>query len=95
MTDLFRRRLIPDECIHLKDDQIIHSTPDELITKWNTLHPKAEFSHGISLYCIDNGWKISNFSTQKMNSAIFTAILLTPRMTRKKTNIFSLICLPT
>ncbi len=61
MTDLFRRRLIPDECIHLKDDRIIHSTPDELITKWNTLHPKAEFSHGVSLYCIDNGWKISKF----------------------------------
>lgn len=61
MANLFRRRLIPNECIHLKDDRIIYSAPGEIVTKWNTLHPKAEFSHGVSVYCIKEGWKISRF----------------------------------
>ncbi len=61
MTDLYRKRLIPSECIHLKDDRIIQNKNGAIITKWTTLHPKAEFSHGISYYCIKNGWKISQF----------------------------------
>ena len=61
MPALYRKRLIPDECIHLKDDIIVYSGDNCLITKWETLHPKHEFSHGISYYCISNGWKISKF----------------------------------
>ena len=61
MPALYRKRLIPDECIHLKDDIIVYSGDNCLITKWKTLHPKREFSHGISYYCISNGWKISKF----------------------------------
>lgn len=61
MSDLYRKRLIPDECIHLKDDTIVYSDGDCLITKWDTLRPKHEFSHGISFYCISEGWKISKF----------------------------------
>ena len=49
MSDLYRRRLIPDECLHLKNDHIIHISKDIIVTKWNTIHPKAEFSHGISI----------------------------------------------
>jgi predicted RNA-binding protein associated with RNAse of E/G family len=61
MPELYRKRLIPNECIHLKDDEIVYSDENYLITRWRTLKPKAEFSHGISLYCIENGWKISKF----------------------------------
>lgn len=61
MTNLYRRRLIPDECIHLKDDIIVDISDDFIITKWDTLHPKNEFSHGVSYYCINEGWKISKF----------------------------------
>lgn len=61
MTDLYRKRLIPSECIHLKDDQIIHVDENAIITKWNTLRPKDEFAHGISFYCLSHGWKISKF----------------------------------
>ncbi|MDO5402679.1 MAG: DUF402 domain-containing protein [Eubacteriales bacterium] len=61
MTTLFRKRLIPAECISLKDDQIIHIEHNQIITKWKTFRPKADFSHGISYYVLDKGWKISRF----------------------------------
>jgi len=61
MAELYRKRLIPMECIHLKDDKIIKIDKNHIITKWNTLHPKPEFSHGISYYCLKEGWKISLF----------------------------------
>ena len=61
MPTLYRKRLIPDECIHLKDDIIVYSDDNCLITQWETLHPKQDLSHGVSFYCISNGWKISKF----------------------------------
>lgn len=61
MTALFRKRLIPAECISLKDDQIIHIEQNQIITKWQTFRPKPDFSHGISYYVLDKGWKISKF----------------------------------
>ncbi|MGN0339329.1 MAG: DUF402 domain-containing protein [Lachnospira sp.] len=61
MATLYRKRLIPDECIHLKDDIIVYSDDNCLITQWETLRPKQDFSHGVSFYCILNGWKISKF----------------------------------
>lgn len=61
MADLYRKRLIPNECIHLKDDEIISIDNNTIITRWSTLHPKNEFSHGSSYYCLENGWKISKF----------------------------------
>ena len=60
MTTLFRKRLIPDECVSLKDDIIIHQDDSHIIS-WKTFHPKAEFSHGISYYLINDGFKVSKF----------------------------------
>lgn len=61
MTNLYRKRLIPEECIHLNNDKIVYKDNSYIITEWSTLHPKLEFSHGVSIYCIDEGWKISKF----------------------------------
>ena len=58
MTTLFRIRLIPDEFVSLKDDIIIHQDDSHIITSWKTFHPKAEFSHGISYYLINDGFKV-------------------------------------
>lgn len=59
MTKLYRRRLIPDECIPLSGDNILLKTSNMIVSSWETLHPKPEFARGISLYMLDNGWKIS------------------------------------
>lgn len=61
MAELYRKRLIPMECIYLNDDEILSVDESHIITRWNTLRPKAEFSHGISYYCLKEGWKISLF----------------------------------
>lgn len=63
MTDftLYRRRIIPDECILLKDDVILSHTDDHLVTSWNALHPKKDLHHGYSCYFLKEGFKVSKF----------------------------------
>ncbi|MDR2044675.1 MAG: DUF402 domain-containing protein [Clostridium sp.] len=58
---LYRKRLIPPECIFLKDDVIVKQTADVIITTWNTLKPKISFSRGCSCYFLEEGYKISKF----------------------------------
>lgn len=60
-SKLYRKRLIPMECILLKDDTVEYSSDDILITSWKTLNPKTEFSHGCSCYFFNEGFKISKF----------------------------------
>jgi hypothetical protein len=59
INQLYRRRYIPDECILLKDDIIVKQDENVLITKWKTLNPKPDFSHGASCYFLDDGLKVS------------------------------------
>ena len=58
---LFRRRLIPNECVELKNDIILYSDDDILVTKWNTLKPRDDFHHGYSCYFWREGLKVSQF----------------------------------
>ncbi len=58
---IYRRRMIPDECILLKDDIILEQTNDIIVTKWNTLKPRRDFHHGYSCYFLKAGYKISKF----------------------------------
>ena len=58
---LFRKRIIPDECIFLKDDIILSSNENFIITKWNALKPKKDLHHGYSCYFLKEGFKVSKF----------------------------------
>ena len=58
---LYRKRYMPSEVVHLKDDIITYQGENVMVTKWDVLHPKAKFSHGVSCYYMDKGWKISKF----------------------------------
>ena len=58
---IFRKRLIPEECILLKDDILLYRDAKLLITSWNTLKPKKDLDHGISCYFLNQGYKISKF----------------------------------
>ena len=58
---IYRKRMIPDECILLKDDMILERTDDTIVTKWNTLKPRRDFHHGYSCYFLKSGYKISKF----------------------------------
>lgn len=61
---LFRKRLIPNECIELKDDVILHVDDEIIVTKWNTLKPRTDFHHGYSCYFLNDGIKVSKFLRQ-------------------------------
>ncbi|MBR5375927.1 MAG: DUF402 domain-containing protein [Lachnospiraceae bacterium] len=58
---LYRKRLIPDECVLLKDDEILYHDKEIIVTKWRTLHPKHDLDHGYSAYFLDAGYKVSKF----------------------------------
>lgn len=58
---LYRKRIIPDECILLKDDEILECSSDIIITKWKTLKPRRDFHHGYSCYYKKLGFKVSMF----------------------------------
>ena len=58
---LYRKRIIPDECILLKDDVVLSYTEDILVTSWNALHPKKDLHHGYSCYFFKEGFKVSKF----------------------------------
>ncbi len=58
---LYRKRIIPPENVLLKDDEILYIDERIIITKWNTLHPKKDFSHGVSCYFLKEGYKVSKF----------------------------------
>lgn len=58
---LYRKRLIPAECILLKNDKILWQEENFLITQWKTIRPKKELDHGCSCYLLGEGWKVSKF----------------------------------
>ncbi|MDR1560129.1 MAG: DUF402 domain-containing protein [Clostridiales bacterium] len=58
---LYRRRFIPNETIELKNDRIICVNDSIIVTKWKTINPRTDFSHGVSCYFLPLGWKISRF----------------------------------
>lgn len=58
---LYRKRLIPEQCIPLKDDIILYFDKDIIVTKWDTINPKIEFNHGSSCYFLNHGIKVSKF----------------------------------
>lgn len=62
--ELYRRRHIPDELIHLKDDHVLQYIPNQLlITEWKTLKPRKDFARGVSAYFLEKGIKISKLIT--------------------------------
>ena len=58
---LYRRRIIPEECILLKDDHILFYDEEHIVTSWNALHPKKDLHHGWSCYFLKEGFKVSRF----------------------------------
>ena len=68
--DLYRRRLIPNECILLAEDRILSFEQNRLVTVWDAIHPKKNLHHGISCFFLDEGIKMSKFYRQD-NSLVY------------------------
>lgn len=58
---LYRKRLIPEECILLKDDVVLYRDEDLIVTAWHSLKPRKDLHHGYSCYYLKDGFKVSKF----------------------------------
>lgn len=58
---LYRKRLIPEECVLLKDDRVLYRDEEIIVTVWNTLKPRKDLHHGRSCYYLQKGIKVSRF----------------------------------
>ena len=58
---LYRRRLIPAEIVHLKNDIVLYHDDTVIITKWKTIKPRKDMDHGFSAYLLKEGIKVSKF----------------------------------
>lgn len=67
---LYRKRLIPDECILLKDDTVLYRDSRIIVTGWNSLKPRKDLHHGCSCYYLSEGIKVSRFYKED-NTLIF------------------------
>ncbi len=67
---MYRRRLIPNECILLNKDVILSFEGNRLVTSWNAIRPKKNLHHGISCFYFEDGIKLSKFY-QEDNSLVY------------------------
>lgn len=74
---LYRKRFIPNEIVHLKDDIILHYENNLIITKWNTLKPRPDTARGISAYYIDLGFKVSKIYDKNDNLVYWYCDIIT------------------
>lgn len=58
---LYRKRLIPEECVLLKDDTVLYRDNQIIVTGWNSLKPRKDLHHGYSCYYLEEGFKVSRF----------------------------------
>ena len=58
---LYRKRLIPQECVLMKDDRLLYRDDQIIVTGWNTLKPRKDLHHGFSCYYLQEGIKVSRF----------------------------------
>lgn len=56
---LYRKRYVPDETVELKDDEILYIDEDIIVTRWDVLNPRQDIDHGMSVYHMKEGFKIS------------------------------------
>lgn len=63
--NLYRKRYLPDEIVHLKDDIVLYQDETKIVTSWDTLKPRKDIKRGISAYFMDEGIKVSKVFNAK------------------------------
>lgn len=84
---LYRRRFIPDELIHLKDDIVLVMEKDLIITKWVTLHPRKDIARGISAFYLDRGFKISKIYDRNDRVVYWYCDIIQVKLDRDKNTV--------
>lgn len=86
-TVLYRKRIIPEECVLLKDDKILYQDEQIIVTGWHSLKPKKDLHHGYSCYFLKEGYKVSKFYRED-NSLLFWYCDIVEHDYRPETNTY-------
>ncbi len=84
---LYRKRIIPEECILLKDDRILYQDEETIVTAWHSLKPRKDLHHGYSCYFLKKGCKISKFYRED-NSLLYWYCDIVEHDYRSETNTY-------
>ena len=84
MIEIYRKRYMPDELLRLKDDKILLVDDEKVITKWKSLKPRPDFSHGLSCYFLHKNYKISKFFDRDGNLVYHYCDIVRAEITQKK-----------
>lgn len=82
---LYRQRIMPEECIRLKDDVVIKCTEDIILTGWSALKPRKDLHHGYSCYFLKEGFKVSKF-LRRDNSLLYWYCDIVEYIRKSETN---------
>lgn len=85
--NLYRKRYIPWETVHLKDDKIIQCSEDLIITEWTTLKPRKDIASGISAYYLKEGIKVSKIFDANHNLVYWYCDVINPIIDLQKNTI--------
>ncbi|MGE5423361.1 MAG: DUF402 domain-containing protein [Ignavibacteriales bacterium] len=58
---IYRQRYIPYETVDISGDELLFRSKELLITRWDAIKPRADFSKGVSFTFLDEGFKISRY----------------------------------
>ncbi len=58
---LYRKRIIPDECLLLDRDRVLFQDERIIVTEWDPIHPKKLLRHGFSCFFLTEDIKVSLF----------------------------------
>ena len=75
---LYRKRLIPAECVSLHNDTILYYDEDILVTSWKTIHPRKDLDHGFSCCYLKKGYKISKFYNAQHTLLYYYCDIISP-----------------
>lgn len=64
---IIRKRLIPFEEVDISSDLVLYRDNDLLITKWNVIRARNDFSNGVSYTFLNEGYKIGRFYDDSKN----------------------------
>lgn len=81
---IYRKRLIPNELILLKEDEILFLDDEVLVTKWNVLRPRKDFTKGYSCCFLNNGYKISKFLDNNDKLVYYYCDIIDTKYDKKK-----------
>ena len=85
---IYRRRYLPEELLWLKDDEILMANDELIFTKWRSIKPRPDFSHGRSCYFLHKNYKISQFFSSDGKLLYYYCDIVKPEITPDGDYIF-------